>query len=135
MRLHVYISVGENRPAATVLKSGCVGFRVLAVPANVHSNFGLSQKYSSNISVEVKDRFKNDPPFSLNANSSSGEKVSYILVSGPIALSDNIVTIIDTGTVVVRASSTGNAYMNGPENEERIFHILANPKINQVVGY
>ena len=26
MRVHVYISVVENRPAATGLKSGCVGF-------------------------------------------------------------------------------------------------------------
>ena len=37
MREHVYISVGENRPAATGLKSGCVGFCVLALGLVKHT--------------------------------------------------------------------------------------------------
>ncbi|MEM6377813.1 MAG: LamG-like jellyroll fold domain-containing protein, partial [Bacteroidota bacterium] len=47
-------------------------------------------------------------PIALNATASSGLNVSYRLISGPAALSGNLLTITGTGTVEVEANQPGN---------------------------
>ena len=49
-----------------------------------------------------------DVPFALTATASSGLPVSFLVVSGPAAVSGSTVTITGTGTVTVRAQQAGN---------------------------
>jgi hypothetical protein len=49
-----------------------------------------------------------DAPFPLAAAASSGLPVSFSLLSGPAVLSGNVVTVTNTGLVVVRASQPGD---------------------------
>jgi hypothetical protein len=75
-----------------------------------------------------------DAPFPLSASASSGLAVNFAVVSGPAALSGNIVTLTGAGTVVVRASQTGNAVYAPAANVDQAFdvtppnHTLANPQ-------
>ncbi len=58
----------------------------------------------------VPNKVTTDPPFTLNAYSSSGLPVSYTLVSGPASISGNTVTLNGTpGEVVIKASQSGDA--------------------------
>ena len=50
-----------------------------------------------------------DAPFALSASASSGLPVSYSILSGPATLSGDTVTLTGSGTVVIRASQSGNA--------------------------
>ncbi len=76
----------------------------------VDSNFiGRSFKPDS-ISFTQEDKLINDLPFALNASASYSLPITYQLLSGPVTLSGDIVSIIDTGLVQIRASCTGNSY-------------------------
>jgi hypothetical protein len=56
-----------------------------------------------------------DAPFGLSAIASSGLPVSFNIVSGPAVLSGSNVTVTAAGTVVIRASQSGDAsYQNAP---------------------
>ncbi len=48
-------------------------------------------------------------PITLNATDTSGLTVSYMVVSGPATISDNLPTITGAGNVVIAASQPGNA--------------------------
>jgi hypothetical protein len=47
-------------------------------------------------------------PITLNASASSGLPVTYRVVSGPRTVSGNLLSLIGTGAVVVRAEQSGN---------------------------
>jgi len=55
------------------------------------------------------DRRFDSTPIALNATSSSGLPVSFALVSGPAVLDGSTLTLTGAGTVVVRASQSGDA--------------------------
>jgi hypothetical protein len=63
------------------------------------------------------------PPFELMATASSGLPVSYCVVSGPITISGNIVTITGVGTVTIEASQAGDASYNAATPVQRSFTI------------
>jgi hypothetical protein len=66
--------------------------------------------------------FGNDP-FTVNATASSGLAVSFSIVSGPATISSNTMTITGAGTVIVRASQSGNASYNAALNVDQSFTV------------
>ena len=62
-----------------------------------------------------------DAPFVLAASATSGLPVSFTVVSGPASLNGDTLTLNGTGTVVVRASQSGDAsYLAAPDVEQNI---------------
>jgi hypothetical protein len=49
-----------------------------------------------------------DAPFTVSATASSGLPVTFSVVSGPVTLSGNTVTIVGAGSVTLRAAQAGN---------------------------
>ncbi len=57
-----------------------------------------------------------DAPFALSGTASSGLPLSFSVVSGPATVSGSTVTLTGAGTVVVRASQSGNTnYLAAPD--------------------
>jgi hypothetical protein len=78
-------------------------------------------------------------PFAVSATASSGLAVSFTIFSGPATISGNTITITGVGTVVVRASQSGNASFNAAPNVDQSFTVappslLTNQGTNQVVA-
>jgi hypothetical protein len=67
-------------------------------------------------------------PVSLAASASSLLPVTYSVVSGPATLSGNSLTLTGTGTVVVRASQSGNRNFTAAATADRSF--TASPSFN-----
>ncbi|MBS0662125.1 MAG: immunoglobulin domain-containing protein, partial [Verrucomicrobia bacterium] len=67
----------------------------------------------------IGDRYYGDAPFTLSAASSSGLPVSFSLVSGPATLSNNTVTITGVGSIMIRASQSGDGTYDGAPVVER----------------
>ena len=66
-----------------------------------------------------------DAPFALGATTSSGLTVAFELVSGPAALTGNLVTLTGAGSVTVRAVQAGDANYAAAANVERSFLVTA----------
>ena len=65
---------------------------------------------------QISDKKFNDAPFPLVAHASSLLPVSFELISGPVELNGDVVTIRGTGDVVVKAYQSGNeTYQPAPE--------------------
>src|SRR6185295_9268981 len=62
-----------------------------------------------------------EPPFTLSATASSGLPVSFAILSGPATNSGAVLTLTNTGTVVVRASQAGDANYNAATNVYQSF--------------
>jgi hypothetical protein len=63
------------------------------------------------------------PPFALAATTTSGLPVSYRIVSGPVTLSGNVVTITGVGSVTIEASQAGDATYNAAPPVQRSFTV------------
>ncbi len=63
------------------------------------------------------------PPFALNATASSGLPVSFSVVSGPVSISGNTVTITGVGNVVIEATQPGDAGYHAATPVQRAFTI------------
>jgi len=66
-----------------------------------------------------------EPPFTLSATASSGLPVSFAILSGPATNSGAVLTLTNTGTVVVRASQAGDANYNAATNVDQSFTCYA----------
>src|SRR5258706_1104707 len=64
-----------------------------------------------------------DPDFVVSATSSSGLPVSFSIVSGPATISGNTVHITGAGTVMVRASQTGDTNYNAAPDATQSFEV------------
>ncbi len=72
----------------------------------------------------IPNKVTTDAPFTLSATASSGLPVSYTVVSGPATVSGNTVTLGGTtGTVVIRASQSGNTSWNAATPVDRSFTV------------
>jgi hypothetical protein len=76
-----------------------------------------------------------DIPFTVSATASSGLLVSFSLVSGPVSVSSNTVSITGAGSATVRAAQPGDTNYNAAPNVDRSFAIaqaalavMADPK-------
>jgi uncharacterized repeat protein (TIGR01451 family) len=64
-----------------------------------------------------------DSPFTVSATASSGLPVSFSLVSGPVSVSGNTVSITGAGSATVRAAQPGDTNYNAAPNVDRSFAI------------
>jgi hypothetical protein len=98
---------GNYNAAATVDQSFTVA------KANQTINFGV-----------LAHKVFGDDPFVVNAVASSGLGVSFSVVSGPALLgAGNVVTITGAGTVVIRASQSGDSNYNPATDVDRAFTV------------
>jgi hypothetical protein len=65
-----------------------------------------------------------DAPFALSASASSGLPVSFSVLSGPVILSGNIVTITGAGLAVLRASQSGDATNAPAPNVDQVLIVV-----------
>ena len=65
----------------------------------------------------VGDKTYGDAPFELSATSSSGEPLSFTIISGPATISGSTLTLTGAGEVVVKATQSGSANYNPAEEE------------------
>ncbi len=73
-----------------------------------------------------------DPDFLVSATSSSGLPVSFSIVSGPATISGNTVHITGAGTVMVRASQTGDTNYNAAPDATQSFEVA---KAGQMITF
>ncbi len=80
----------------------------------------------------ISSKLTTNLPFSISASSSSGLPVSFSIVSGPASINGSTVTLNGTaGTVIVRASQSGNSeYLSAP-NVDRPFNVVV-PEVEEV---
>jgi hypothetical protein len=91
-------------------------------PATKEYTFEV-QKATQNIAFDpVGDKTYGDAPFALNAASDASIPVSFEVVSGPVSIEGNIVTINGAGSAVIKASAAGNENYN-PASLEQTFVI------------
>jgi alpha-tubulin suppressor-like RCC1 family protein len=77
---------------------------VTSAPAVLTVKLGQSITFNA-----LTNRTFIDSPFSLSASASSGLPVTFSVVSGPASLAGNVVTLLGTGSVTLRASQAGDA--------------------------
>ena len=102
------------------------GFLALAEVEVIGCNTTVSNTPSdqSIIFAGLPNKVTTDAPFSINASASSGLPVSFSIVSGPANISSNTITLTgNTGTVMVRATQSGNAQYNAAPDEIRTFTV------------
>ena len=82
-------------------------------------------KADQNISfAAVPTHYFGDAPFTLTAAANpSGLPVTFSVVSGPVTLSGNTVTITGIGTATIRASQSGNISYYAAPNIDRTFAV------------
>jgi hypothetical protein len=73
----------------------------------------------------LADKIFGDAPFNLSAASSSGQAVSFSIISGPATVSGDRLTITGVGHVVVRASLAGDSNHNAAPAVDRSFEVTA----------
>ena len=101
-------------------------------PGNSNFNAAVTMQRSFNVAKlaqtisfgPLSRQTVGDAPFPLSASASSGLPVSFAVVSGPAALSGNIMTLTGWGTVVVRASQAGNAVYAAAANVDQAFYVV-----------
>jgi hypothetical protein len=64
-----------------------------------------------------------DSPFSLTASASSGLPVTFSVVSGLASLAGNVVTLLGTGSVTLRASQAGDATYAAAASVDQTFTV------------
>lgn len=79
----------------------------------------------------IGDKIYGDPTFQLTAVSTTGLPVTYELISGPVQIAENLVTIIGTGDVTIRAFQAGDSSYP-PAEASQTFHIS---KKSQLISF
>lgn len=102
---------------------------VAAVP--VDRSFTVRKVDQSITFRPLVDRVISDPPFSLSAVASSGLDTVFSMVSGPATIVGNILTLNGAGTVVVRASQTGNTRFSAAAPVDQSFTVR---KLDQLIS-
>jgi pimeloyl-ACP methyl ester carboxylesterase len=70
-------------------------------------------------------------PFEIKASTSSGLPLKYSIISGPVTLVGNVITIIGEGSVVVKAEQEGNNDYNAAEVTVTFCVVPAKPILTQ----
>ncbi|MDB6028590.1 MAG: regulator of chromosome condensation, partial [Verrucomicrobiales bacterium] len=77
--------------------------------------------------ADIPAKVYGDGAFTVTATASSGLPVTFSIVSGPATNSGNLVTITGAGTVVVRASQSGNVDYLATPNLDQTFSVARRP--------
>ena len=100
------IDAGDNGGAPSTDQRG--GTRVDNGTIDIGA-YEFSHRLSQTIEFgPLADKVFRDPPFDVSASASSGLDVSFAIVSGPATIAGGTITITGAGTVVVRASQSGD---------------------------
>jgi hypothetical protein len=112
-----------NSTSAVVIRATQSGDSTWAA-ASTDATFNAI-KHAQSISIpSVPSAVHTDSAFTLSATASSGLPITYSVVSGPATVSGNSLTFTGTGTVVVRATQSGNGLYDATDST---MTITANP--------
>jgi uncharacterized repeat protein (TIGR02543 family) len=111
-----------NNPSDVAVDGAGNLFIVDAMNYTIRATQSSATKFDQTIIFgTLTDRLINDPPFAVTATASSALPVTFSIVSGPATLSNNVVTLTGSGTVIVRASQAGDSTFNSATNVDRSF--------------
>jgi CSLREA domain-containing protein len=111
-----------------------VGNDFLKVTLQITPSYALAEDFA-NLTITLLNAISFTPPTSpvnygvapitLVATATSGLPVTFTVLSGPATISDNILTITGTGTIVIAANQGGN--INYPAATQVTHSIIVNP--------
>jgi parallel beta-helix repeat protein len=115
-------------PGVVVLEATQGGNDYYSQAVPVRQSFSVSEVVSAKQNQTIvfgtlAYKTYNSPSFELTANASSGLPVSFRVVSGPVKIAGNIVTITGVGTVVVEARQDGDDEYNSAPAVQRNFTV------------
>lgn len=91
------------------------------------SNFNgtLDVSYQAISFAQIPNKLTTDPPFQIQATSTSGLEVILNILSGPASIAGNTITLTgDSGTVVVEATQPGNDIYDPADPVIQTFKVL-----------
>ena len=116
------------------VKATQAGDNVYDTAAPVIRSFDVTQAPQTISFASIPDKdFSAGQQFTLNATASSGLPVSYSVVSGPASVSGSTVTLTGLGTVVIRASQSGNSNYQAAPDVDRGFCVWVST-LNHITG-
>lgn len=93
-----------------------------------NQNFAAQARLEQTINFSpVPSKTYADQPFALSATATSTLPVVFTIISGPVELSGNVVTIKGVGTVQIQASQPGNNSFKAAPNVVRSFAVAKAP--------
>jgi multisubunit Na+/H+ antiporter MnhF subunit len=130
-------TVTLNGTGEVIIEASQAGNANYGAAAVVNQSFNVQStptvKQSQTITFpSLPYRTFGNPPFELTATSSSGLPVSYRVVSGPVTISGNMVTITGAGSVMIEAMQGGNATYHAATPVQRGFTV---GKGNQSISF
>ncbi|MDH4374282.1 MAG: hypothetical protein QE510_12860 [Verrucomicrobiota bacterium] len=109
-----------------VVRASQVGNATYAAAAPVDQTFNVRKLDQSITFGTLSDKVLGSGPFTVTAMASSGLPTVISLVSGPATVTGSTLTLTGVGTVVVRASQTGNARYSAAAHVDQIFTVEPN---------
>jgi hypothetical protein len=126
------LNAGSQTFALTLNSAGAI-----TVSGSDLTHIGIATGTSSAISVNKGDqtitfdklanKSYGDAAFAVSATASSGQPVSFSILSGPATVAGSTVTITGAGTVTVRASQAGNDNWNAAPDVDQSFSVAQVP--------
>jgi large repetitive protein len=92
-----------------VIRASQAGNTSYAAATSVDQSFSVTQAAQTITFGALSGKTYGNAPFTVSATASSGLTPTFSIVSGPATISGTTITLTGAGTVVVRASQTGNA--------------------------
>lgn len=158
--LPVTLTLGSGSAATGLVDSGSGYYTLTGIggSGNIHivgnqagnANFAQAAQLIQTITIgktnqtinfpPIGNKTYGDSPFSLNATATSGQTVSYSIVSGPASLSVSTLTITGAGTVNVVANQSGNGTYNPAPavtqqfEVEKALGVITQPTITKTFG-
>jgi hypothetical protein len=105
------------------------GGSIYSPATSVSQTFTVAKAAQTITFPALANKVYGDAPFALSASASSMLPVSFSVISGPVQISGNIVTIANTGPVTIRASQTGNSNFLAAPFVDRTFNVGGTPPI------
>jgi gliding motility-associated-like protein len=106
--------------------------KIIKIPVAVNPDLFKVAKLPDTINLRISSQVYGNPPFVLNGTVTSGEPITYKLISGPVSLANGIVTINGAGVAAIVASSPADAYFNAAANDTVSFTVQ---KASQVITF
>ena len=131
----------DGTPGTVIIRASQAGSNQYKRAISFGRSFKITEKVKQAQSINfivVPNKRADDLPFSINATASSGLPISFSILSGPARVNGNTITLDGTsGTVIVRASQTGNDDYKPATNYDRSFIVNPAPieKINQLISF
>lgn len=123
----IQIADGNHRPFANTEATAITSFSIIP-----------SEKEQTIKFFPIADKLTTDIPFTISASATSGLPVSLRIQSGPATMNGNTITLNGTaGTVVIRASQTGNEAYRPAADVTQSFTVSApaTEKLNQTISF